>query len=140
MKNKHNHPIAEVYVHRDFVPVDLAEMAENMTHEEINEFIFVTLPKVMEDSMADPYRPKTQLFHDLIGWSRSVFFSMKKPPRKLNPDCRFLYRYDRDNKNFYKLAVGFRNAKGVNTDGDDEDSIYYKAKNRPKDPEYWDKE
>ncbi len=46
---------------------------------------------------------------------------------KVKRDYRFVYKYDSDETSFYKLAVGLRNAKGVNGD-----SIYYKAQNRDK--------
>lgn len=140
-KKKYKNPITDVYFHRDLIDIDIANMASTMTTEEFYEF-YDTYTKAVEDSKIDSFRPNTKLYHELIGWSRLAFFSMKKPDKKFKQNCRFIYRYDGDNKNFYKLAVGFRNADGINADGNDEDSVYHIAKHRPKEPESenWEKE
>lgn len=85
--------------------------------------------------MLDPYRPNTELRYALQDWSRLDLFSMSKPLPRVKRDYRFVYKYDSDETSFYKLAVGLRNAKGINGD-----SIYYKAEKRDRSEEVWEKE
>ncbi|MDM5281929.1 hypothetical protein [Peribacillus frigoritolerans] len=106
----------------------------SMTRQQFTEFYSGYL-KVVKDAMENPYRPKTALRYALQDWSRLDFFSMSRLLPKVKRDYRFVYKYDSDETSFYKLAVGLRNAKGVNGD-----SIYYKAQNRDKSEEVWEKE
>ncbi|MEC4620961.1 hypothetical protein VST04_22975 [Bacillus paranthracis] len=129
------YPIANVYLHPDLIAVDLAGIAQTMTEQQFHEFYFGTFQDAVEDAMTDPFRPNTPLRFKLEGWSRLDFHSMRKPPRGFKRDYRFVYKYECDTHDFYKLAVGVRNAKGINGD-----SVYHTSQHRPKAPGVWKKE
>jgi hypothetical protein len=131
--NSKSYRINEIYVHPELLQ-DFINIIKNMTRQQAGEF-YARYINVIDDAMEDPCRPNTKLEFDLSSFSRLDFFSMRKPPRGMSPNYRFLYRYDSHNFKFYKFAVGPRNAKGINGD-----SIYYIAKHRPKTPEVWRRE
>lgn len=131
---KSRHQIDNVYFHPEII-TDLAEIAQSMTETQFVEFYEYCYLRVIVDAKEEPFRPKTSLDFKLAGWNRLDFYSMKKPPRGMRPDYRFVYRYDGDYFSFYKLAVGLRNAKGINGD-----SVYFKAEQREKIDEVWQKE
>ncbi|MFJ8455714.1 hypothetical protein [Bacillus paramycoides] len=130
-----NYPIANVYLHPDIISVDLAGIAQTMTEQQFHEFYFGTYQNAVIAAMTDPFRPNTELGFRLAGWSRLDFHSMLRPPRKFKRDYRFVYKYERETHDFYKLAVGSRNAKGVGGN-----SVYYTAEHRPKEYRIWNKE
>ncbi len=59
MKNN-KHPITDVYLHPDLIPVDIRPLVMSMTRQQFTEFYSGYL-KVVKDPMEDPYRPKTAL-------------------------------------------------------------------------------
>ncbi|AVD57356.1 MAG: hypothetical protein SOH59_10535 [Heyndrickxia faecalis] len=134
MKNE-DFPIRRILFHPEIISIDLVKIAQEMTEDQFDEFL-TQYDKAIQIAMKNPYLPNTRLMYQLQDWSRIDFFSMKKPPRKFTRDYRFIYRYDADFYDFFKLAVGLRNAKGKQGD-----SIYYTAKIRLEEsPDHWEEE
>ncbi|ASN06364.1 hypothetical protein [Virgibacillus necropolis] len=120
-------------------------MGNEFWHEEIINFDLTIIAAqiqdfdVFYDSFTDsinkakqkPFRPGWDLRYDLKEWFEYKFFSMKDPSLKDKPDMRFVYYYDRDYKNIYILAVGWRNAKETRS-SDEQQSIFYIASERLK--------
>ncbi|WHY58627.1 hypothetical protein [Peribacillus simplex] len=127
MKNKY--PIEKTYFHKEIRAIDLPNIAQKMTREQFLEF-YLQFVFAIDDAKEDPYRPNTELKHDLTDTSRLDFHSKKKPERKEKRDYRFVYRYDRDRSFFFGDAVGLRNAKGEGGD-----SIYWITKERDRSDE-----
>lgn len=135
MKTNEKYPISHVYLHPEHITVDLAGIARNMSENEFNEF-YPRYIRAVAESKNTPYRgPKSELRYDLQDWLRIDYFSVKRPVPGMKPDYRFIYKYDLDNKAFYKLATGLRNAKGLDANGNKANSVYYTAKQRNKSPE-----
>jgi hypothetical protein len=132
-------PINNVYFHPE-LDNDLDEIAQSMESMEQLDVFLEVFDKAIKVAQKDPFKRKTDLKYELAGWNRTKFFSVKRPARKAKPDYRFIYKYDRDTCDFYKLTVGKRNADGEDEEGNAVDSPYYKSKHRDRSDDAFKKE
>lgn len=114
--------------HKKVIEVDLTNIAEQIQDFEA---FYDTFIDTINKAKQMPLRPGWELRYDLMGWHENKFFSVGTPEPKDKPDMRFVYYYDRDYKNIYILAVGYRNAKETRN-LDEQHSIYYIAVKRLK--------
>ncbi|PGN62201.1 hypothetical protein CN978_25050 [Priestia megaterium] len=132
MKNRYL--ISEVFFHKD-VPTDIIEIAKTMTSEQAVKDFLQGYEKGLLAAMKNPFPPGRDLDFELEGWCGKEFFSSPRPAPGSKADYRLLHRYESMKEEFYKLAVGLRNAKGVNGE-----SVYLKGKQRLSVPIDWKKE
>lgn len=116
--------------HREIIEVDLQRIATKLTREEFLEFYECYLDAI-QNAKKQPFRPGWQLIHDLSGWNEYKFFEVNEPVIKVSPQMRLVYHYNRDNRDIYILAVGFRNSKETRA-SNEENSIYHIATERLK--------
>lgn len=114
--------------HKKIFDFDLSLIAEQVMDFDVFYDSFIDS---INKAKQEPFRPGWELRYDLSGWLEYKFFSVKIPSPKDKPDMRFVYYYDRDFKNIYILAVGWRNAKETR-DSDQQHSIFYFAAERLK--------
>lgn len=128
-----NKPVSvrDTYYHPNVLLVDIQHMLNTLSEQQFNEF-YTEYINAIDASLKNPFDPSTGLDYGLADWHRIKFHSVAKPARGDNPDSRFLYRYDEVSTDFYKLAVGPRNPKGVTGD-----SIYKIGKDRLKGRNVW---
>ncbi|WP_404451827.1 hypothetical protein LG329_16015 [Virgibacillus necropolis] len=114
--------------HEEVINFDLTKIAEQIQDFDV---FYDSFTDSINKAKQEPFRPGWELRYDLREWLEYKFFSVKESSPKDKPDMRFIYYYDRDYKNIYILAVGWRNAKETRT-SDEQHSIFYIAVERLK--------
>lgn len=114
--------------HQKVIDSDLSVIARKIKDfDTFYDLFLIAIHKAKQN----PYRPGWDLKYDLTGWYEYKFFSEELPAHQDKPDMRFVYHYDKNDKNFYLLAVGPRNSKETR-DSEEQHSIYYISAKRLK--------